>query len=85
MYDLSLAIGAVTRPLPAAMFSEVPLATEADFGRDAGLNPFASLQPEEVDSLVYYNAATCPDCGGSMLRQGRCGVCPSCGFESCLV
>ncbi len=39
----------------------------------------------ESEDYAYHNAATCPDCGGGMIRQGRCCVCPSCGFESCLV
>jgi hypothetical protein len=31
----------------------------------------------------YLNAATCPDCGAGMVRQGYCFVCPVCGFGGC--
>jgi len=37
----------------------------------------------QVEDCAYQNAATCPDCGGGMFRQGRCFFCPRCGFESC--
>ncbi len=64
-----------------------PLATEADFeyqmSRGGG---FVRLyQKTDSDSYAYLNAATCPDCGGGMIRQGRCCACPSCGFESCVM
>jgi|GEM_PF-3544989 len=85
MSDLSLAITVEAMPDLAALPIEVPLASEADFRRDNCLSVFGALRSSEPDSLVYYNAATCPDCGGSMIRQGRCGVCPSCGLESCLL
>lgn len=66
----------------------IPLATEADFehlksGRrrlTVGL-----YQKTDSDSYAYHNAETCPDCTGGMIRQGRCCVCPSCGFESCVM
>lgn len=32
---------------------------------------------------TYLNAATCPDCGGGMVRTGGCFTCMSCGFASC--
>ena len=35
------------------------------------------------DEYHYHNAATCPDCGQGMVRQGRCFYCPECGFSSC--
>ena len=35
------------------------------------------------DDCAYYNVATCPDCGGGLLRQGTCCTCPSCGLEAC--
>ena len=35
------------------------------------------------DYYTYLNAGTCPDCGASMFRQGRCFMCMSCGFTSC--
>ncbi len=31
----------------------------------------------------YVNAASCPDCGGGMVKLGNCFSCPSCGFGSC--
>jgi len=63
----------------------VPLAAALDFeceDYDLAMQP---LQPWEADAFVYQNVATCPECSGAMLRQGRCGVCPSCGFECCLI
>jgi hypothetical protein len=59
----------------------IALATTADF--DITAYPTA-VQLLSTDDYTYYNAATCPDCSGGMIRQGRCCVCPSCGFESCL-
>jgi len=41
--------------------------------------------PPPVAECAYQNAATCPDCGGGMIRLGGCCSCPSCGFESCNV
>ena len=35
------------------------------------------------DDYAYYNVATCPDCGGGLLRLGTCCTCPSCGLEAC--
>lgn len=35
------------------------------------------------DEYHYYNAATCPDCGQGMVRQGGCFHCPGCGYSSC--
>ena len=65
----------------------VPLATEADFERRRNQRRgLASLyQKTDSDSYAYLNAETCPDCGGGMIRQGRCCACPSCGFESCVM
>jgi hypothetical protein len=25
----------------------------------------------------------CPDCGGPLVREGRCGTCPLCGYSAC--
>ncbi len=35
------------------------------------------------DEYHYHNAATCPDCGQGMVRQGTCFQCPVCGYSSC--
>lgn len=35
------------------------------------------------DDCAYHNVATCPDCGGGLLRLGTCCTCPSCGLEAC--
>lgn len=35
------------------------------------------------DDYIYHNVDTCPDCASGMIRQGRCCVCPSCGYERC--
>lgn len=60
----------------------VPIAVAGDF--DVHEHPwYASGSVRE--ECTYQNAATCPDCSAGMIRQGRCCVCPSCGFESCLV
>jgi hypothetical protein len=66
----------------------IPLATEADFERrKSGRRPteVGFYQKIDSDSYAYLNAETCPDCGGGMIRQGRCCACPSCGFESCVM
>jgi hypothetical protein len=47
--------------------------------------PFVRFERDlNNEDYAYYNVANCPDCSGAMIRQGRCCVCPSCGFESCL-
>ena len=71
--------------MPPALVA--PLATEADFDRPKGRGHRAVglYQRADSDSYAYLNAETCPDCGGGMIRQGRCCACPSCGFESCVV
>ncbi len=69
----------------------VPMATESDFERQRSKKSSRSrmgiglYQKIDSDSYAYLNAETCPDCGGGMIRQGRCCACPSCGFESCVV
>ena len=48
--------------------------------------PFVRFERDlNNEDYAYYNIASCPDCSGGMIRQGRCCVCPSCGFESCLI
>jgi hypothetical protein len=59
----------------------VALATSADFDTREYL---PAVQLVSTEDYTYHNAATCPDCSGGMIRQGRCCICPSCGFESCL-
>ena len=36
-----------------------------------------------TDGFYYLNAASCPDCGAGMVRQGLCFACPVCGFGGC--
>lgn len=50
---------------------------------ESGVSPQSESGSEEDYSYTYPNAATCPDCGGSMIRYGRCVSCPSCGLEGC--
>lgn len=40
-------------------------------------------EENQSENYSYLNDATCPDCGGGMVRLGNCHSCPSCGFESC--
>lgn len=48
--------------------------------------PFVRFERDiKSEDYTYYNVASCPDCSGGMIRQGRCCVCPSCGYESCLI
>jgi hypothetical protein len=63
----------------------IPMATEADFDNRCMLPEIDLFQPSDSDNYAYQNAATCPDCAGGMIRQGRCCACPSCGYESCLM
>jgi len=46
-----------------------------------------SFSNDELTTLAgdyyYHNAASCPDCGAGMVRQGLCFTCPSCGFGGC--
>ncbi|MCP4685407.1 MAG: hypothetical protein GY867_08155 [bacterium] len=47
-------------------------------------SPFMRFERDiSNEDYAYHNVASCPDCSGGMIRQGRCCVCPSCGFESC--
>ena len=62
----------------------VPMATEADFGNRHLFQDIDLFATADSD-IAYQNAATCPDCAGGMIRQGRCCACPSCGYESCLL
>jgi hypothetical protein len=62
-----------------------PLATEADFNNLHLFHEIDLYATTDNDGYIYTNAATCPDCSGGMIRQGRCCVCPSCGYESCLM
>jgi hypothetical protein len=62
-----------------------PLATEADFNNPYLFQEIDLYATSDNDGYIYTNAATCPDCAGDMIRQGRCCVCPSCGYESCLM
>ena len=80
--SLKIEAKGVTPPVIVA-----PLATEADFERrKSNQRRLVGLyQRADSDSYAYLNAETCPDCGGGMIRQGRCCVCPSCGFESCVM
>lgn len=58
----------------------VPAPTEFTYA------PFVHFERDiNNDDYAYHNVASCPDCSGGMIRQGRCCVCPSCGFESCLM
>jgi predicted RNA-binding Zn-ribbon protein involved in translation (DUF1610 family) len=44
----------------------------------------ATVTDSAIDeSYSYQNAASCPDCGSGMIRQGSCFACPTCGFGSC--
>jgi hypothetical protein len=63
----------------------VPLATEADFANRHLFQEIDLFRTSDSDNYAYQNAATCPDCSGGMIRQGRCCACPSCGYESCLI
>jgi hypothetical protein len=60
-----------------------PLASAADFDNEFEYLPVVRLGTAE--DYTYLNAASCPDCAAGMIRQGRCCVCPTCGFESCQV
>lgn len=55
-------------------------------GDDMQYTPFMRFdQGNHHEEYAYHNAASCPDCSAGMIRQGRCCVCPSCGYESCLI
>lgn len=78
-------------PNQLTISSLIPDVTEAVYsdGRsshlpaESGLSPHSELPAGDDYSCTYPNAATCPDCGGSMILYGRCVSCPSCGLEGC--
>jgi len=37
----------------------------------------------EVTDFTFKNISTCPDCGSSVMHEGGCVTCPSCGFSKC--
>ena len=78
--ELQIGVGTVAAPAPP-----VAMATEADFGHFSWSSGVDLYNLADSDRYTYLNVATCPDCAAGMIRQGRCCVCPSCGFESCLV
>ncbi len=41
------------------------------------------IEPQSDEVCCYVNAATCPDCGAGMVRQGICFTCLSCGWGAC--
>lgn len=47
--------------------------------------PSVAVEEPSGENYQYRNAASCPDCGGGMVRLGSCFSCPSCGFESCSI
>ena len=38
---------------------------------------------KEVTDFTFKNISTCPDCGSSVMHEGGCVTCPSCGFSKC--
>jgi hypothetical protein len=44
--------------------------------------PLSSLHVFESE-CCFHNSASCPDCGGGMVRLGSCSSCPGCGYQSC--
>jgi len=77
-----LQVGDGTVPVPAPPLA---LATEADFGVLPWPSGVDLFDLADSDRYAYLNVETCPDCSAGMIRQGRCCVCPSCGFESCVI
>ena len=56
----------------------------AEIHEDYGSSTFVSLGSIlSGESFSYFNAASCPDCGNGMVRQGGCLLCMTCGFSSC--
>jgi len=66
-------------------FSDRDAVFAAEFSEDYryALPGFVSTEESSSDEISYLNAATCPDCGGGMVRLGNCFSCPSCGYQSC--
>ena len=62
---------------------EAELSPETAFGSPDGNIVFTFPEGLPDDSCHYHNAATCPDCGAGMVRQGSCFSCPLCGFGAC--
>lgn len=57
---------------------------------DAKKSPITMATSEEVNDLsgpvtdfTFKNISTCPDCGSSVMHEGGCVTCPSCGFSKC--
>ena len=57
---------------------------------DAKKSPITMATSEEVNDLngpvtdfTFKHISTCPDCGSSVMHEGGCVTCPSCGFSKC--
>lgn len=70
-------------------FSQRPKVWRSGWGlvmADTEDRPVVGLTPlsfEESADYCFHNAATCPECGGGMMRLGTCFVCGVCGSGGC--
>lgn len=53
------------------------------FEEYSNVSAAVEIESDNSEDYAYMNAATCPDCGGSMVRMGGCTTCQSCGFGTC--
>ena len=65
-------------------------AENPSYETDAKKSPITMATSEEVNDLngpvtdfTFKNISTCPDCGSSVMHEGGCVTCPSCGFSKC--
>ena len=72
----STAQGSTFSGLPSESLFFTELADQTELAGQIG-------EQVQTDEYCYHNAASCPDCGAGMGRQGRCFACPGCGFGGC--
>ena len=46
-------------------------------------NEEKSIHQNQTMDFTLKNISTCPDCGSSVMHEGGCVTCPSCGFSKC--
>jgi len=85
MEDVAINTQRVSAPQVMQPMEDVAINTQCVFEDYSHSFVAPDLIVSDNENYSYPNAASCPDCGGGMIRLGGCFSCPSCGFESCSV